>query len=89
MTDADLSILRSLTARKLIRALGKDGFYVVESQFRGAHQQFYNANDGRRVTVTFHASDTFVPKTLRSMLREQAKWTQNDLKRLGLAKKNV
>jgi len=85
MTNADLSSLRSLTARKLIRALGKDGFYV-ESQFRGAHQQFYNANNGRRVTVTFHhASDTFLPKTLKSML-EQAKWTQDDLKRLGLLK---
>lgn len=85
MTNPDLSSLRSLTERKLIRALEKDGFYA---ESRGsAHQQFYNANDGRRVTVTFHhASDTFVPKTLRSMLREQAKWTQADLKRLGLAK---
>ncbi len=84
MTNADLSSLRSLTARKLIRALEKDGFYA---EFRGsAHQQFYNANDGRRVTVTYHhASDTFVPKTLRSML-EQAKWTQADLKRLGPVK---
>ena len=82
MTDADFSNLRSLTARKLIRALKKDGFYA---ETRGsAHQQFYNANDGRRVTVTFHhAGDTFVPKTLRSMLQEQAKWTQADLKRLG------
>ena len=84
MTSADLSSLRSLTARKLIRALEKDGFYA---ESRGsAHQQFYNANDGRRITVTYHhASDTFVPKTLRSMV-EQAKWTQADLKRLGLVK---
>ena len=84
MTNADLSSLRSLTARKLISALEKDGFYSESGG--SAHQQFYNANDRRRVTVTYHhASDTFVPKTLRSML-EQAKWTQDDLKRLGLVK---
>lgn len=82
---ADFSSLRSLTAGKLIRALKKDGFYV---EARGSsHQLFYNANDARWVTVTFlHASVTSVPKTLRSMLREQAKWTEDDLKRLGLAK---
>ena len=85
MTDADFSGLRSLTAGKLIRALEKDGFYAETRG--GAHKQFYNANDGRRVTVTYHhASDISVPKTLRSMLREQAKWTQADLKRLGLVK---
>ena len=85
MTDADLSGLRSLTAGKLIRALKKDGFYAETRG--GAHQQFYNANDGRRVTVTYHhASDIFAPKTLQGMLREQAKWTQDDLKRLGLVK---
>ncbi len=84
MTDADLSILRSLTARKLIRALEKDGFYAESGS--STHQQFYNVNDGRRVTVTYHhASDTFLPKTLKSML-EQAEWTQDDLKRLGLMK---
>ncbi len=84
MTDADFSSLRSLTARKLIRALEKDGFYAESGS--SAHQQFYNANDGRRVTVTYHhAIDHFVPKTLKSML-EQAKWTQADLKRLGLTK---
>ncbi len=84
MTSADLSSLRSLTARKFIHALEKDGFYA-ESRGSG-HQQFYNANDGRRVTVTYHhASDTFVPKTLRSMV-EQAKWAEADLKRLGLMK---
>ena len=84
MTNVDLSSLRSLTARKLISALEKDSFYAESGS--SAHQQFYNGSDGRRVTVTYHhASDTFVPKTLRSML-EQAKWTQADLKRLGLVK---
>jgi len=45
----------------------------------------YIANDGRRVTVTFHASgDTFAPKTLKSMIEIEAKWTVEDLKRLKL-----
>ena len=38
--------------------------------------------DGRRVPVPFHdSSGTFVPKTLRSIIEEQARWTEDDLKR--------
>ena len=51
---------------------------------RGSHRR-YQHSDGRRVTVPFHTSGgTFVPKTLRSIIEEQAHWTQADLKRLKL-----
>ena len=78
----DYSKLRSLTAREVVRALLADGF-VLRSQ-RGSHRR-YQHSDGRRVTVPFHTSGgTFVPKTLRSIIEEQAHWTQADLKRLKL-----
>jgi len=78
----DYSKLRSLTAREVIRALLADGF-VLRAQ-RGSHRRYYHG-DGRRVTVPFHSSGgTFVPKTLRSILEEQAHWTEEDLKRLRL-----
>jgi predicted RNA binding protein YcfA (HicA-like mRNA interferase family) len=51
---------------------------------RGSHQRYRHA-DGRRVTVTFHrAGDTFPIGTLRSMIELQARWTENDLRRLSL-----
>ena len=76
--------LRSLTARDIISALNRDGF--VFDRGSGSHQ-IYCHEDGRRVTVTFHApGDTFAPKTLRSMIEDDAQWTEEDLKRLKLIK---
>lgn len=78
----DFSRLRTLTARQITTALLRDGF-----QFRrqkGSHQRYVHP-DGRRVTVSFHrASDTFEIKTLKAMVEGQARWTEEDLKRLGL-----
>jgi predicted RNA binding protein YcfA (HicA-like mRNA interferase family) len=49
----------------------------------GSHQRFQHA-DGRRVTVSFHKpSDTFAPKTLKSIIT-QAGWSEEDLRRLKL-----
>jgi len=80
----DYSKLRSLTVREIIAGLIRDGF-LLRSQ-SGSHQR-YRHPDGRRVTVSFHRpGDTFDPKTLRSMLELQARWTEDDLKRLGLMK---
>ena len=80
----DYSKLRSLTARRLIRALERDGFVLVWS--KGAHRR-YRHPDGRSVTVSFHRSgETFKPKTLKSMIEVQARWTEEDLKRLKLLK---
>ncbi|MCK4475512.1 MAG: type II toxin-antitoxin system HicA family toxin [Methanophagales archaeon] len=80
----DYSKLRSLTAREIISALSRDGFYL-RSQ-RGSHQRYYHP-DGRKVTVSFHSpSDTFPPKTLKRIIEKQAKWTEQDLKRLKILK---
>jgi len=77
--------LRSLTARELIAALNRDGFYFVRQT--GSHQRFAHA-DGRRVTVAPHGSgDTFTIKTLKSIIERQARWVEDDLVRLGLVKK--
>ena len=74
--------LRSLTARELIAALTRDGFYFVRQT--GSHQR-YRHQDGRRVTVAPHGGgDTFTIKTLQSMIESQARWTEEDLKRLKL-----
>jgi predicted RNA binding protein YcfA (HicA-like mRNA interferase family) len=78
----DYGRLRSLTAREMISALIRDGFSFDRGS--GSHY-IYRHNDGRRVTLTFHASgDTFAPKTLKSMVEVEAKWTTDDLKRLKL-----
>jgi predicted RNA binding protein YcfA (HicA-like mRNA interferase family) len=84
MSEIDWSRLRTLTARELISALNRDGF-TLRSQ-AGSHQR-YRHPDGRRVTVTFHRpGDTFRPKTLRTMIGDQASWTFEDLVRLKLIK---
>jgi len=80
MKGIDYSKLRSTTAREIISALIKDGFYLERQS--GSHQQYYH-EDGRRVTVTFHhPGDTFSSKILKSMIEKQAKWTSEDLQRL-------
>jgi len=73
--------LRSLTAREMIAALRQDGFFFVRQ--RGSHQR-YRHPDGRRVTVAPRGRDTFPIKTLKSMIEGQARWTEDDLKRLKL-----
>jgi predicted RNA binding protein YcfA (HicA-like mRNA interferase family) len=74
--------LRSLTARELIAALKRDNFLFVRQT--GSHQR-YRHQDGRRVTVAPHGTgDTFTIKTLKSMIETQARWTEDDLKRLKL-----
>ena len=78
----DYRDLRSLTARELIAALTRDGFYFARQ--KGSHQR-YRHPDGRRVTVAPHGrGDTFTIKTLQSMIESQAHWTEDDLKRLKL-----
>jgi len=75
-------LLRSVTAREMISALTHDGFFLRRQA--GSHQR-YQHPDGRRVTVSFHkSSNTFPPKTLKSIIEMQARWTEGDLKRLKL-----
>jgi len=86
MSTIDYSKLRSrITASRIIRALTRDSFAFDGGE--GSHRQ-YRHPDGRVVTVTYHhPSDTFTPKTLKSMIERQAHWTLDDLKRLKLIPK--
>jgi predicted RNA binding protein YcfA (HicA-like mRNA interferase family) len=78
----DYAVLRTLTAHELIAALKRDGFEFVRQ--RGSHQRYRHA-DGRSVTVAPHAGgDTFTIKTLKSMIQLQARWTEEDIRRLRL-----
>ena len=76
------ALLRNLTAREIISALVRDGFSFDRGS--GSHQ-IYEHPDGRRVSVTFHApGQTFTRKTLKSIIEIEARWTEDDLKRLKL-----
>ncbi len=78
----DYSKLRSVKARQIVRVLERDGFRLRRQ--KGSHRH-YKHRDGRRVTVSFHhSSDTFPLPTLKSMIEKQARWTEADLRRLGL-----
>ena len=78
----DYGRIRGLTARELIAALTRDGFYFIRQ--KGSHQRYGHA-DGRRVTVAPHGGgDTFTIKTLKSIIETQARWTEDDLRRLKL-----
>jgi predicted RNA binding protein YcfA (HicA-like mRNA interferase family) len=80
----DYRRLRTLTARRLIAALHRDGFLLDRQA--GAHRHYLHP-DGRRVTVSFHhPGQTFAHKSLKSMLELQARWVDDDLRRLGLLK---
>lgn len=51
MSEIDYGRLRSLTARELIGALIRYGFYLDRQS--GSHSQYYH-EDGRRVAISFH-----------------------------------
>jgi len=83
MSSIDYSKLRSLTARKIVNALLKDGFFLDRQT--GSHHQFLHPVKGR-VTISFHhPSDTFPIGTLRGIIQD-AEWTEKDLRRLKLLK---
>ena len=83
MSSIDFSKLRSLTARELMSALIRDGFYVDRKS--GSHYQFFHPTRGR-VTLSFHhTKDTFPPKTLKSIIQD-AGWNREDLERLKILK---
>jgi predicted RNA binding protein YcfA (HicA-like mRNA interferase family) len=82
MSEIDYSLLRSLNAHEVCRALERDGFTFTRQ--RGSHHRYAHP-DGRRVTIPFTRSgETFAPGTLRSILERQARWTADDLRRLDL-----
>ncbi len=76
----DYSKIKSLTARE------KEGFERQRRRKGSSHRRYIHP-DGRRVTVAYHkGSATFPFKTLKSMIEDHARWTEEDLKRLGLLK---
>jgi predicted RNA binding protein YcfA (HicA-like mRNA interferase family) len=82
VTELDWTGLRSPTSRQIVAALLRDGFTLRRQS--GSHARYAHA-DGRRVTVSsHHPGQTFPPKTLRSMIEDQARWSAEDLKRLKL-----
>lgn len=80
--SSPIPVFRSIATQPL---LIRDGF-VFDRQ-SGSHQHYYRHTDRRRVTVSFHRpGDTFHPETLKRIVEDQAGWTEDDLKRLGLLK---
>ena len=80
----DYTRLKSLTARRIVNALIRDGFALDRQT--GAHRHYLHP-DGRRVTITFHhPGQTFAPKTLKAMIELQAGWREVGLRRLKLTK---
>jgi len=80
--SVDYSRLRSATARRIASALHEDGFELHRQ--KGSHRHYLH-HDGRRVTLSFHhSSDTFPLGTLKSIIEIQARWSELDLRRLGL-----
>jgi predicted RNA binding protein YcfA (HicA-like mRNA interferase family) len=80
----DYSRLRSLTARRLIRALKGDGFREYR---RKSATRFFAHPDGRTTTIHLHKmNQTFAIGTLKSIIEQQVQWVEDDLKRLGLLK---
>lgn len=78
--------LKTLTARRLVSARRRDGFTLDRQS--GAHRHYIHS-DGRRVTVSFHhPGQTFAPKSLKAMIELQARWSEGDLRRLGLLKES-
>lgn len=81
----DYTRLRGLTVRKLITALKRDGFVLVRK--KGATRLFHHP-DGRRVIVHVHKpGQTLKIGTLKEILENEARWTEEDLRRLDLLNK--
>jgi len=68
-----------LTARELIKALGRAGF--VRWRQKGSHLTLYREQDGRALTIPIHFAKTIPKGTLQSILK-QAGLSVSDLERL-------
>lgn len=74
--------IKNITKKELCRALEKDGWLMDET--RGA-VRVYRTQKGDRVTIHYHAKDTFGEKLLKKLLSDIG-WSEEDLKRLKLIK---
>ena len=75
-------LLRNTPVRELMAALERDGFILRRTTRTGGH--VYRRPDKRTALIHYHrGSDTLTQGTLRNVL-ENTRWTEEDLKRLGL-----
>ncbi len=75
--------LRNAPIRKLIRALEQDGF--VYRRAKGS-QRVYRHPDGRRVVIHYHHGGDTLPMGTLNQIIEATRWTEEDIRRLGLLK---
>ena len=74
--------LRNITARVLITALKKDGFYLDRQ--KGSHQHYRKGS--LLIDVPYHhPGQTFPIGTIHRIIKDTG-WTKDDLKRLKLIK---
>ena len=59
--------LPRITAAEVIKALEKAGFFLARQS--GSHK-IYKNNEGKRVTISYHAGKILHPKVLKSILRD-------------------
>lgn len=62
-----MAVLPRITAAQIIAVLEKVGFVFARQS--GSHK-IYKSEDGKRVTVPFHAGTILHPKVLKSILRD-------------------
>jgi len=79
-----MTVPKNITVRDLIKALQQDGF--IFERARGSHY-IYRHPDGRRVTLPFHGKGHTLPQgTLKNIIEKEARWSDDDLRSLGLLK---
>jgi len=78
-----IALVRNVSPRRIVRALEREGFQFTERQ---GSQRIYRHPDSRRVVIHYHrANDTLPPYVIGNLLIG-TRWTEDDLRRLGLVK---
>jgi len=75
--------LKSITARKLITALEKDGF-IPDEELRT--ERIYRHPDGRRVSIHYHVGSKCYKHGMLKSLLGDIDWSEKDMRRLKLIK---
>jgi predicted RNA binding protein YcfA (HicA-like mRNA interferase family) len=73
--------LRNVLVRRIIRALEHEGFQFTERQ---GSQRVYRHPDRRRVVIHYHRPNETLPPYVIHNLLIGTRWTEADLRRLGL-----
>jgi len=75
--------IKNITSKELIAALQKDGW--IQDFTKSAILVFRHPT-GKRVTIHYHPNKTYGEDLLKGLIRDIG-WTDEDCKRLKLAKK--